>query len=472
MTLRVFMHSRSKRADTIALLDSGATENFMSLQYAKYLHLPIKVLKEPRKLFNVDGTQNRAGDLKYYTDLHTQTGTQRRTLRYFLSDLGENKVILGFPWFAAAQPKIDWARGWIAHDQLPIVLRSPDAAKAQFLPRQMRPKTHTIVGSATIQTPPSIVPPQYQKHARVFSDEESKKFPPQRPWDHAIELKPGAPPTLISRNIRLSQSEQEELKKFIKEHEDRGTIRPSKSPYAAAFFFIKKKNRKLRPVQDYCPVNEWTIKNRYPLPLIPQLIDRLRGCTLFTKFDIKWGYNNIRIKDGDQWKAAFTTNMGLYEPTVMFFGLTNSPATFQTMMNTIFRDLVADGSMTVYMDDMAIHTARKEGETEEEHIERHRRIVNQVLAKLDEHDLYLNPEKCDFEQPHIDFLGVRVENGTVQMEQGKVDKVQDWTPPRNVTEVRQFLEFTGYYRYFIQGYSQIARPLLDLTKQATLALGK
>ena len=161
MTLRIFMHSRSKRADTIALLDSGATENFMSLQYAKYLHLPIKVLKEPRKLFNVDGTPNRAGDLKYYTDLHTRTGTQQRTLRYFLSDIGENKVILGYPWFAAAQPKIDWARGWITHDQLPIVLRAPDAAKAQFLPQQMRPKSHTIVGSTTIQTPNTIVPPQY-----------------------------------------------------------------------------------------------------------------------------------------------------------------------------------------------------------------------------------------------------------------------------------------------------------------------
>ena len=201
MTLHIFMHSRSKRADTIALLDSGAMENFMSLQYAKYLHLPIKVLKEPRKLFNVDGTPNQAGDLKYYTDLHTRTRNQQWTLRYFLSDLGENKVILGYPWFAAAQPKIDWARGWITHDQLPIVLRSPDAAKARFLPRQMRPKTHTIVGSTTTQTPPNIVPPQYRKHARVFSDKESKKFPPQRPWDHAIELKPEAPATLISRNI-------------------------------------------------------------------------------------------------------------------------------------------------------------------------------------------------------------------------------------------------------------------------------
>jgi hypothetical protein len=152
----------------------------------------------------------------------------------------------------------------------------------------------------------------------------------------------------------------------------------------------------------------------------------------------------------------------------MFFGLTNSPATFQTMMNTIFHDLVANRSMTIYMDNMAIHTFKKEGETEAEHIARHQEIINEVLARLDAHDLYLNLEKCNFEQPHIDFLGVRVANGTVQMEQGKVDKVQSWSPPCNVTEVQQFLGFTGYYRYFIQGYSGIARPLLNLTKQAIL----
>ncbi len=136
MTLCVYLHSKSKRAETVTLLDSGATENFMSLDYAKHLHLPIKTLQEPRRLFNVDGTPNKAGDLKYYTDLGTRTGTSTRTLRYFLSDLGDSRVILGYPWFAAAQPKIDWARGWIAHDQLPIVLQSIDAAKAQFLPRQ------------------------------------------------------------------------------------------------------------------------------------------------------------------------------------------------------------------------------------------------------------------------------------------------------------------------------------------------
>jgi hypothetical protein len=134
MMLCIFLHSRSKRAKTVALLDSGATENFMSLNYTKYLHLPIKALKEPRKLFNVDRTPNHAGDLKYFTDLTTRTGMQSTTLRYFLLDLGDNKVILGYLWFTATQPKIDWAKGWIAYNQLPIVLHAPDAVTARFLP--------------------------------------------------------------------------------------------------------------------------------------------------------------------------------------------------------------------------------------------------------------------------------------------------------------------------------------------------
>ena len=112
-----------------------------------------------------------------------------------------------------------------------------------------------------VMLPKNFVPPQYRKHARVFDNQESKKFPPQRLWDHAIELKEGAPAMLISQNICLSQAELEELRNFIKEHVQRGTIRPSKSPYTAAFFFIKKKNGKLRPVQDYRPINKWTIKN-------------------------------------------------------------------------------------------------------------------------------------------------------------------------------------------------------------------
>src|SRR5487761_1795964 len=466
MNVRFFIHSKSKRTEALALLDSGATENFLNLSYAKYLHLPIKRLAQPRKLFNVDKTLNKGGDLQFYTDLQVQTGAQRTNLRFFLSDLGENKVILGYPWFAAVQPNIDWKRGWIDHSQLPIILRAPDAAKARFLPRTInqartQPEEQIFIGRVIIEpdqpeefTPFTFgqknpiqlrdqptteaipnIPPQYASFTKVFSEEASHQFPPSRIWDHAIELKPGAPSTLPGRLIRLCQAEQQELRKFIQEHLRRGTIQPSKSPYVASFFFIKKKDGSLRPVQDYRPVNQWTIKNKYPLPLIPQLVDRLRGCTLYTKFDIRWGYNNVRIKEGDEWKAAFLTNEGLFEPTVMFFGLTNSPATFQTMMNSIFAPEIAQAWLTVYMDDMAIHTRRQEKETEAQHLERHRSHVRTILTKLKEHNLFLKPEKCTFEQTSIEFLGVTVDQGTVQMDHRKVEKVQNWPTPTNVTEV-------------------------------------
>ncbi len=143
------------------------------------------------------------------------------------------------------------------------------------------------------------VPLQYRDYHDVFEQRCGKGLPPSRTWDHSIDLKPGAPATLISKTIHLSQTEQGELSQFLKEHTAQGTIQPSKSPYAASFFFIKKKNGKLRPVQDYRPVNAWTIKNRYPLPLIPSLINQLRDCTIFTGVDIEWGYNEVLIKPKD-----------------------------------------------------------------------------------------------------------------------------------------------------------------------------
>ena len=135
---------------------------------------------------------------------------------------------------------------------------------------------------------------------------------------------------------------------------------------ASPFFFVKKKDGKLRPVQDYRKLNEMTIKNRYPLPLISELIDKLTHAKIFSKMDIRWGYNNIRIKEGDEWKAAFRTNRGLFEPLVMFFGLTNSPATFQTMMNDIFREEIAEGWVVIYMDDILVFS--KNEKDHEKHV--------------------------------------------------------------------------------------------------------
>ena len=135
MMLRVFIHSKSKRAEAITLLDSGATENFINIDYAKKMGLPIRRLLYERKLFNVDGTPNKAGALKYYVDMSMRTGGKRTRLRYFLTDLGENQAILGYPWFTSAQPKINWVKGWIDYMQLPIVLRSDDVDKTIFATR-------------------------------------------------------------------------------------------------------------------------------------------------------------------------------------------------------------------------------------------------------------------------------------------------------------------------------------------------
>ena len=147
-----------------------------------------------------------------------------------------------------------------------------------------------------------------------------------------------------------------ELNKFIKEHLRSGRICPSKSPIASPFFFVKKKDGSLCPVQDYRKLNDIMIKNRYPLPLISEVVHKLRGAWVFTKLDMRWGYNNIHIWEGDEWKAAFTTNRGLFKPLIMFFGLTNLPATFQTIMNALFHDLISRGVVIVYMDDILIFT--------------------------------------------------------------------------------------------------------------------
>src|SRR5882724_13017626 len=134
--------------------------------------------------------------------------------------------------------------------------------------------------------------------------------------------------------------------------------------------------------------NSLTIKNQYPLPLISNVIDKLKDAHIFTKFDVQWGYNNVHIRPGDEWIAAFKTNHGMFEPLIMFFGLMNSPATFQVMMNKLFKDLIASGTVFVYMDDILIAT-----HTMEEHC----CIVHQVLQILESNQLFLKPEKCEFE---------------------------------------------------------------------------
>jgi len=211
-------------------------------------------------------------------------------------------------------------------------------------------------------------------------------LPEHRKWDHAIELTPGAEPK-SSKVYPLSPLEQKELDTFLEENLHTGRIQPSKSPIAAPVFFIKKKDGSLQLVQDYRALNAVTVKNRYPLPLISELVSQLHRAKYFTKLDVCWGFNNICIKPGDEWKAAFHTNCGLFKPLVMFFGMTNSPTIFQTVMNKVFRTVIANEIVVVYLDDILIFM-----KTEEEH----KRAVWRVLEILAEHKLFLCLKKCEF----------------------------------------------------------------------------
>ena len=213
----------------------------------------------------------------------------------------------------------------------------------------------------------------------MFSKKSFDVLPEPREWNHVVEIIPGSKPTGC-KVYPLSPVEKKELDVFLKENLETGRIWPSRSPMSSPVFFIKKKDGSLQLVQDYRALNAVTVKNKYPLPLISELINKLQAAQYFTKLDVCWGFNNVQMKEGDEWKAAFWTNRGLYELLIMFFGLTNSLATFQTMMDGIFKDLISEGVVVVYLDDILIFTKT---------LDEHRRVVRWVMELPQQHGLLL-----------------------------------------------------------------------------------
>ena len=237
---------------------------------------------------------------------------------------------------------------------------------------------------------------------------------------------------------------------------EKGFICPSKSKICSPLFFVGKKDGKEHPVISYRRLNSITKPDRFPIPLLQEMIDKVQKAKLFSKVDICEGFYNVHVTEGDEWKATLKTNSGLYEPTVMQFGLKNAPAIFQRMMNMQFADIIAQGNVIIYFDDILIATI--------DDLEVHRRVIGQVLDRLQKLNLYLKPSKCIFKTRRIEFLGVVLENGTVMMDPIKVSGVREWKVPTNTTENHTFQGFANFYRCFIPNFSKIARPLNDLLK--------
>jgi hypothetical protein len=233
----------------------------------------------------------------------------------------------------------------------------------------------------------------------------SERLPERKNWDCEIALKEDFKPS-AAPIYPLSQMHQDLLREWIDEQLQKGYLRDTKSPMMCPVFFVPKPNNKWRLVTDYGPLNKQTIRDAYPLPLIEELMDTLSEAKYFTKMDLRWGYYNIRMKEGEEWKTAIATRYGSYEWTVMPMGLCNAPAIFQRMMNDIFRKQISQRQALVYMDDCL--TFAKDLESLEQY-------TQDVLQLCAENDLYVNIQKCEFNKMEIDFLGFIIQQGWIQI---------------------------------------------------------
>jgi hypothetical protein len=276
-------------------------------------------------------------------------------------------------------------------------------------------------------------------------------MPPERKVEFAIELIPGTAP-ISKRAYRVYGPELVELKKQIDELLEKGYIRPSTSPWVAPVLFVEKKDGTKRMCIDYRSLNEVTIKDKYPLPRIEDLFDQLRGANVFSKIDLRSGYHQLRIRPSDIPKTSFITKYGLYEFTVMSFGLTNAPAYFMYLMNNVFMDYL-DKFMVVFIDDNLIYS-----QNEQEHEEH----LRKVLQRLRDCQLYAKLSKCEFWISEVLFLGHIINREGLAIDPKKVTTILDWKAPKDVRGIKSFIGMVGYYRCFIESFSKIARPVTTL----------
>jgi hypothetical protein len=289
---------------------------------------------------------------------------------------------------------------------------------------------------------------------RDFPDvfpEELPGMPLEREVEFVIDLLPRTAP-ISKRPYRMSVEELQELKKQLMELQEAGYIRLSSSPWGAPVLFVQKRDGSQRMCVDYRALNDVTIKNKYLLPLIDDLFDQMRGARVFSKIDLRSSYHQMNIRPSDIPKTAFSTRYGLYEFTVMSFGLTNAPAYFINLMNKVFMEYL-DKFVVVFIDDILIYS--KNDSEHEEHL-------RMVLQKLRDNQLYAKFTKCDFWLDEVHFLGHIISKGGIVVDPAKVTEIMDWKTPSTVSEIRSFLGLAGYYRQFIEGFSKIAKPLTSL----------
>ncbi|TKA54567.1 hypothetical protein B0A49_13613 [Cryomyces minteri] len=302
--------------------------------------------------------------------------------------------------------------------------------------------------------PATKLPEIYHEFLDVFSRKESDKLPGHRDFDHKIPLEEGKEPSFGSL-YGMSQDELKVLRKYLDDNLQKGLIRDSSSPAASPVLFVKKPSGGLRLCVDYRALNAITVKNRYPLPLIRETLDRLSKAVVYSKFDIIAAFNRLRMAHGEEWKTAFRTRYGLFEYLVMPFGLANAPSSFQHYINSILHEYL-DVFCTAYIDDILVYSNS---------LAEHKTHVQKVLAALQKAGLQLDIEKCEFHVTQVTYLGIVTTTDGIKMDPKKVASVQEWPVPVDVKDVQAFIGVANFYRRFVKGFSKLAAPMISLTKK-------
>jgi hypothetical protein len=467
------------------LIDSGAMANFVDSSFSaraglahsqQHHHIPVGM---------ADGTvhliQHTVEAARLAIDNYSDTVALHEL------PLAHYDVILGEPWLTDKQCVIRWAdrrvelthQGSTIHLSVdhprPPAAQSPPSAShvlsAKAFARQVnrggelqvalltrQPTTLASVTTTDADDKPATVPSQASWVLQEYADRFRKPThpPPRRDVDMTIELQPGAAPPHQSPRP-MSAAMLDILRKELDELLAAGFITPSNAPYGSPILFVKKKDGSLRMCIDYRALNKITVRNKYPLPRIEELLDRLRGATVFSKIDLRSGYHQLRIDPTDVDKTTFVTRYGAFKFLVMPFGLTNAPSVFMHLMNTVLDDLV-DRFVIVFIDDILIFSKNEAD---------HQQHLREVLDRLRSADLYAKLEKCSFYQPEVEFLGHIVSAEGIRMCPDKVTAVTQWPALTNTHDVRAFLGLAGYYRRFIRDFSTLAGPLTDLLRDDT-----
>jgi hypothetical protein len=379
------------------------------------------------------------GSITHKCPIKLQFKDEIKTVDFFVTNLGQDHIVLGFPFLKEFNPEINWETGVILPTNKIVVtpkylwehrwkvwkLDGRLLRKADLLRKtSFAQKWAVAADKHKERLKEAGVPTHYRHHHKVFSEEEAKRLPPHRCKDMTITLKEGALEQLDCKTYPLSGMELQVLKKALDDDIAKGYIKHGTSSYVSPIFFIPKKDgEELCMVIDYRKLNDLTKKDYYPLPNLCTELEKLSKHKLFSKFDVHAGYNNIQIAEQDQYKMAFKTPLGTFVPTMITFGFCNAPSIFQRAMNRDLEPLKQKypHNFANYMDDIAIGT-----EDLPDGRKLHEQIINEFLSILKKHSYFLKVSKCKFKKPDMKFLGFRVGQGTVWIDPSKIGGISDW----------------------------------------------